>query len=89
MEPPTHYPLYIEGGVKSAPHRVFEEPKKAGSNRVKIDRFFSFFLKKGIVQKLGSAIISITNVPTHSPHSLLKHLGNIFLLKKSESELSE
>jgi len=56
---------------------------------VKIDRFFSFFLRKGIVQKLGPAIISITNVPTHSPHSLLKHLCNIFLLKKSESELSE
>ena len=33
----TSHPLppYIEGGGKSAPPRVFEEPKKAGSNRVK------------------------------------------------------
>ena len=56
--------------------------------RLKLTDFFFIFLKKGIVQNLGPAIISITNVPT-PPHPLLKHLCNICSLKKSESEHSE
>ena len=35
----TSHPLppFLEGGGKSAPPRGFKEPKKAGSNRVKIN----------------------------------------------------
>ena len=76
--------LFFKTGTTSPPPPTFYKLYKKKTNvftvgsplvqlllRLKLTDFFHFFFKKkGIVQSLGPAIISITNVPTHPNLSL-------------------